>query len=84
MKRGLDLAWEIYSHRDPVTGQTKQFARDKHARQSSPNLIRHKQCVAEEMRGFHPVGATPRERSQSIRQALAAASRRCGSGGGRR
>jgi len=80
MKRGFSLEFEPYNHRDPVSGTVKTFIRDKHAHQSSERLIRHKRCVRERMEGFRPSGATPRERSASIRAALAAASRACSGG----
>jgi len=76
-KAGIDIGFEAYTHRDPVSGAKKTFLRDKHARQSSPRLIQHKKCVADRMRGFKPSGSTPRERAQNIRNALSAASKSC-------
>lgn len=76
-KTGFPMGEERYPHRDPVTGETKTFYRDKHARQSSARLIAHKRCVADRMRGFKASGSTSKERSQSVRNALAAASKSC-------
>jgi hypothetical protein len=82
-KAGFQSPFEPVQHRDPVTGQVKEFRRDKHARQSSPGLIAHKQCVADKMRGFKASGSNARERSMSIRNALSQASKGC-RGSGRR
>lgn len=76
-KAGFQIPQEFFEHRDPVSGETKTFMRNSHARQSSPRLIAHKKCVADRMRGFKASGATPKERSMSIRAALSAASKAC-------
>lgn len=78
-KTGFPVGEERFPHRDPVSGETKIFYRDKHSRQSSPRVIAHKKCVRERMEGFHASGSTPKERSQSVRNALSASSKACAS-----
>jgi hypothetical protein len=82
-KAGFEVGLERYNRRDPVTGQVKLFERSKHARQSSPRLVEFKRCVRDAMEGYRASGATPQERAQSVRMALAAAAERCRRGGGR-
>ena len=79
-KTGIKLGFEPYSHRDPVSGQTKTFMRTDTARQSSKRLINLKACVADRMRGFKASGSTPKERSQSVRNALSASAKACAGG----
>ena len=76
-KAGFSIDIEPVQHRDPVSGTTKTFMRNSHARQSSPKVIAHKRCVAERMRGFKASGSNARERSQSVRSAFTAATEGC-------
>lgn len=76
-KAGFSIDIEPVQHRDPVSGTTKTFMRNSHARQSSPKVIAHKRCVAERMRGFKASGSNARERSQSVRSAFTAATEAC-------
>ena len=76
-KAGINLNFTAYSRRDPVSGTVKTFLRSGTARQTSPELLRFKQCVREGMRGFRPTGATPAERSRSIRTQFANVAKRC-------
>ncbi|MDA8263314.1 MAG: hypothetical protein M0Z47_10845 [Actinomycetota bacterium] len=82
-KAGYPLELETYLHRDPVTGQTNSFVRTKHARQSSERLRAHKQCVAEQMRGFTARGGDARQDSMSVRERFTQASKACAGRGGR-
>lgn len=79
-KAGFDageFASGLYQRRDPVSGQKKSWVRYPHARQSARRLRWHQRCVREGMQGFTPSGATPSERSKSIRARLAEVARQC-------
>lgn len=80
-KAGIKLDFTAYSRRDPVSGATKTFLRNGHTRTSSPTVLRQRSCVASGMRGFHATGATPADRSRSLRNQFATVSKRCASGG---
>jgi len=83
-KSGFAIEVEPFQHRDPVTGETKTFLRKSHSRQSSPRLKAFQHCVAEGQRGYHPTGATPRERSFNLRMHLAQVAKSCAGGRGMR
>ena len=76
-KAGFSLEFEPYNRRDPVTETVKTFIRTKHARQSSKRLKEIQKCVRKGMDGYKASGATPKERSENIREKFAEVARSC-------
>lgn len=83
-KAGFALGFSAYSRRDPVTGATKTFLRDKHSRQSSMRLKSFQKCVRSQMEGKTLRGGDPASNARAIRSAFSAAAKACaGRVGGR-
>lgn len=80
-KAGFTIPQEFWEHRDPVSGETKTFMRNSHARQSSPRLIKFKKCVADRMRGQNFRSGDAKQDSQAVRKAFTEAARSCANGG---
>lgn len=80
-KTGFEIPQEFFQHTDPVSGQTKTFMRNTHARQSSPRLLNLKKCVAERMRGQTFRSGNTKQDSQAVREAFAQAAKSCARGG---
>ncbi len=76
-KAGIDLSFRAYTRRDPVSGSTKTFLRDKHSRQSSRRLKEFQSCIASAMRGKTFRTGNARDNSVSVRSALASSAKQC-------
>jgi hypothetical protein len=82
-KAGISLEFEPYSRRDPVSGATKTFIRNKHARQSSRRLKALQACVRDGMMGFTARSGDHAANARAVRERLAATARACSGRGGR-